>query len=455
MKITIFAGDKEEVIDIPDENVNEVVIPTFKPALENIQEKIREAVLNPIGTKRLSEIIKEKFGKPGKRGGPYHKVAIAAGTAARPDKHYLLSPPVLEELERAGIKDEDIVIVGGGGVHQEASPAQWEMKWGKELYNRFKNQMYSHTAPPPEYEKLRSPVKFMGFTSHNVPVSINKYAAESDVLIALGSVTMNVSKGFGGGAKMIMPGIACYQGITLNHALTPVHMRHGGSLEHNAGRLDINESGDIAGLDFIVNAVHNTEGDVVAVAAGHHFEAWESLLPICREMYVRTGIKPAEIFISTGLRKGSSVGGGLGLGALSMVEAGKDATKPGGTMIFAHKAGPRSCVFAHESCPYRKVCEDAFHAMKPRPWNELIEYCYHTPRWERRLQVSVVSTVMNEKEIVITGEGYTAQDFEGTGFRYIPTLSEAVEYAFKKHGKNAKANISPYGRMYLDPNSPE
>jgi len=42
--------------------------------------------------------------------------------------------------------------------------------------------MYSHSGPPQEYPKLHSPVKHIGFTNHNCPVDINKYAAESDLL---------------------------------------------------------------------------------------------------------------------------------------------------------------------------------------------------------------------------------------------------------------------------------
>ena len=440
-------GGKDEVIDIPEKNINEVIMPAYKPGLPDPEEKIREAILNPIGTRRLSEILKEKFGKPGKRGGPYHRVAIAVDSYNRPTKHSLLFPTVLEELQKAGVRDEDVVIVEGCGVHRPATPEEWERKWGKELRARFKNQMHSHTAPPREYQKFQSPVKFIGFTRHNCPVSINQYAAESDVLIALGQVSMNTNYGYGGGAKMILPGIASYEAIALSHHLASPESRSGGGRgQKNEGRLDINEMGDVAGLDFIVNVVHNTSGEVVAAAAGHHLEAWASLIPTCDQMYVQPKIKPADIYISSASPR-HTLSGAFATDSLWAIGGGNNATKRGGTMIIAHRAVWPQHPIAHLGCPYFKMCEDLVLACKPRPIDELVKRCYYMVRWGD-MAIFAISSIMNEKEVVITGEGFRAEDFEGSGFKYIPALNEAIDYAFKKHGKDATVNVSPMGGRF-------
>jgi hypothetical protein len=86
-------------------------------------------------------------------------------------------------------------------------------------------------------------------------------------------------------------------------------------------------------------------------------------------------------------------------------------------------------------------------AMKPRPIDELVQLCYYQIRWESP-GIYRASSVMNEKEIVVTGEGFRYEDFEGSGFRYIPTLDEAIDYAFRKHGKDASVNVSPYGGRF-------
>jgi nickel-dependent lactate racemase len=446
MEIKIPVGGKDEVIDIPQKNILEIIMPQFAPAVENAEEKIREAVMNPIGTKRLSEIAKERFGKPGKRGGPYNRVTIIADSYNRPTKHFLLFPPILEELQKAGIKDEDIFIVEGCGVHRGASPDEWERKWGKEFRARFKDRMFSHSAPPPEYEKFQSPVKFLGLTKHNCPVCINTYAAESDVLIVLGQISMNAFYAYGGGAKMILPGITSYEGIVLSHGLTPPGTRGGGNWRENPARSDINEMGDIAGIDFLVNVAHNVEGGIIAAAAGEHCQAWESLIPVIQGMYVKQSVKPADIYIASASPR-HTLSGAFATDHSWAIAGGNNATKKGGTMIIAHRAVWPQHPIAHKGCPWFKICEDKIKETKPGPMEELVRRCFHHPEWA---DPSILrgSLIMNEKEVVVTGEGYRDKDFEGSGFHYIPEFSKAIEYAFNKHGKDASVNVSPYGGRF-------
>jgi hypothetical protein len=192
--------------------------------------------------------------------------------------------------------------------------------------------------------------------------------------------------------------------------------------------------------------VHNVEGEIVAVAAGHQIEAWVSLLPICREIYIRSSIKPADIFITSASPR-HTLSGALATDHQWAVSGGNSATKVGGTMIIAHRAVWLQHPIAHRGCPYFKVCEDMIRATKPRPIDELIRISYSRRRWESP-HIFKFSSVMSEKEIVITGEGYRGEDFEGSGYKFIPTLDEAIAYAFKKHGKGATVNVSPYGGRF-------
>ena len=115
-------------------------------------------------------------------------------------------------------------------------------------------------------------------------------------------------------------------------------------------------------------------------------------------------------------------------------------------MIIAHRAVWPQHPVAHRGCPYFKVCEDMIHAMKPRPIDELVRVCYYRIRWESAM-IYRSSSVMTEREVVVTGEGYRPEDF-GDGFKYIPTFDEAIDYAFKKHGKDATVNVAPFGGRF-------
>ena len=93
------------------------------------------------------------------------------------------------------------------------------------------------------------------------------------------------------------------------------------------------------------------------------------------------------------------------------------------------------------------VSEDMIKAMKPGPIEEIVVLSYYMRRWEGTLLYKAC-TIMNEKEIVVTGVGYRDEDFEGSGFKYIPELDKAIDYAFGKHGEDASVNISPYGGRF-------
>jgi hypothetical protein len=129
------------------------------------------------------------------------------------------------------------------------------------------------------------------------------------------------------------------------------------------------------------------------------------------------------------------------------INGANHATRPGGTLIIAHRAVWPQHPIAHLGCPYYKVCENMIHNEKPRPMDELINVSYNDIRWESR-HLYAIGKVMNEKEIVVTGEGYRDEDFEGSGYRYIPAINEAIDYAIKKHGEDATVNVSPYGGRF-------
>ena len=51
MEIRMPVGGRDETIDIPKDNIGQIIMPLIEPALPDVEEKIRAAVLNPMGTK--------------------------------------------------------------------------------------------------------------------------------------------------------------------------------------------------------------------------------------------------------------------------------------------------------------------------------------------------------------------------------------------------------------------
>ena len=97
--------------------------------------------------------------------------------------------------------------------------------------------------------------------------------AEADFRICLGNIEFHYFAGYSGGAKAIMPGVSTPEAIQANHRMMVSPDAHAGKLEGNPIREDIEEAGEICGVDYIVNAVLDEHKNIVYAVAGDVTEA--------------------------------------------------------------------------------------------------------------------------------------------------------------------------------------
>ena len=157
--------------------------------LRDVPQAIRQALANPIGSPPLGELA-----KPGGR----VCIVFTDGTRASPD--HLLVPPMLAELERAGIKDEDITLLCGTGMHRPSTQAEKIAKLGAEIVNRY--QVADNEPQNP------AALVDLGITRGGVPVQVHHLAVEADLLIATGIVEPHQYAGYSGGSKTLAVGAA-------------------------------------------------------------------------------------------------------------------------------------------------------------------------------------------------------------------------------------------------------
>lgn len=119
--------------------------------------------------------------------------------------------PLINELNEAGIPDEDISIVFAQGTHRAQTPDEDIAVVGKEVARRIR--LYQHDCHD------RENLVLVGTTSHGTPVELNRRVVEADFVIVAGGIMPHLFAGFGGGRKMILPGVASWETIQKNHAL--------------------------------------------------------------------------------------------------------------------------------------------------------------------------------------------------------------------------------------------
>lgn len=259
-------GKTEICLTIPARNFLGLIEPKEKVGVQDPIVEVKRALNEPIGAKKIHEIAD-----------PGSKVAIVVDDATRPTPSHLMVPPIIEELKLAGVKDENITIIFGCGTHRPVTEEEALKILGENVVKRFK--VISHNCRAPD-------LIYIGTTPrHGTKVYINKVFADADIKILTGDICLHYYAGYGGGRKSILPGIAGEETIRANHAMLLHPNAKTGVLEGNPVHEDMMDAAKMANVDFILNVVINSKGEIVKAFAGDLEKAFYEGVKLVDEMY--------------------------------------------------------------------------------------------------------------------------------------------------------------------------
>lgn len=234
----------------------------------DVTAAIQEALARPVGSPPLRE-----FARPGQRA----CIVFTDITRASPD--HLLVTALLAELAAAGVRDEDITLLCGVGMHRASTPAEKVAKLGADVLAR-------HRVIDNEPQNPAALVD-LGMTPGGVPVKVHRAAVETDLLIATGIVEPHQYAGYSGGRKTVAVGAAGEALIAHTHG--PAFVDHPGTrlgrVEGNPFHEAITEAARRAGLRFILNVVLDDDKRILRVAAGEPELAFADLVAYARTVY--------------------------------------------------------------------------------------------------------------------------------------------------------------------------
>ncbi len=212
---------------------------------------IRNALQNPIGCSPLPNLVV-----------PGHRVAIVTSDITRPCPSALLLPAVIDDLNRGGVRDEDILVVFALGTHRPHTEAERKQLAGEAVYK----QVRCVDSDPTN-------CVFLGHTSRGTPVWVFRPLMETDVRVCLGNIEYHYFAGYSGGVKAIIPGVCNAETIRQNHRWMTEPGAITANLDNNPVRADIEEAGEMVGVQFILNVILDEDEKVVNAVAGHPLEA--------------------------------------------------------------------------------------------------------------------------------------------------------------------------------------
>ena len=224
-------------------------IEQYKPDFSE-NELVKNALENPIGTEKLSQLAKGK-----------NNIVIIASDHTRPVPSKVIIPFMLEEI-RKGSPDARITILIATGCHRGTTKEELVSKFGEEIVAN--ENIYIHDCDE------RSQLVNIGTLPSGGQCEINKIAMKADLLVAEGFIEPHFFAGYSGGRKSILPGIAGRTTVLANHCAEFINDDNArtGILENNPIHTDMLWAAKAAKLKFIVNVVLNAEKEVIYAVAG-------------------------------------------------------------------------------------------------------------------------------------------------------------------------------------------
>lgn len=272
--------------------------------------EIRSAFSKPIGSKTIRELATMR-----------EEAVIVVDDMTRATKAYQLIPYVLKELRNGGISNDHIRFIVGLGAHGSCDRIDFVKKMGEDVVAQF--PIYNHNP----FGNLT----YIGKTTRGTPVSINSEFMACDLKIGIGSIVPHPQAGFGGGAKIINPGVASLETINYNHgklggftgAVSKHHPTTGwGKYSNNVLRLDMEETARMAGLDIKVDAILNGKGQISKLFVGDVVTEFNEGVKMAKEVYSTSLPKEPDIVVANTYTKSNEASLTLWLATLTVREGG-------------------------------------------------------------------------------------------------------------------------------------
>ena len=411
--VEIQYGEKVIVIELPFQSI--IAFPHIKhiEKINNEMNEFTKCLRNPIGTLPLSEMVVDK-----------KNAIVVIPDLTRPMPISSMLPLIVDELNKGGLKDENIKAVIALGTHRAMTEKEIVTMVGKEVHDRIR--VVNH-----DWDNSEALV-CMGKTPNGTWIDVNKEVYEADFVVGLSSVKPHRGAGWSGGAKIIDPGVCGKRTIDGTHYMDVNYATQEitGILK-NPIREEMEQIAKAVGLNFSINLVLNENDEIVHISSGDFILAHKKAVEFAETIY-RDPQKEKGDYLICGSGKWapdfwSSVQG---------IFPAEYLVKEGGTVV----------IFA--SCPeglspeHPQLSEFGY-----RPLREIFKLVNEGAITDLAAagHMATVSRILVEKNIecILVSEGFPREVAELMGLKWVENHQEAIDYIFKKHTMSARGYVFP------------
>ncbi len=257
---------------LPSDKHVEVLRPAVLISPRCVEDILANSLANPINSVPFLEFIK--------RGAPI--TIIVPDKTRRSGVSHIL-PFLLKILHSEGYQKKDIRILFANGTHGPQTEEEKCSILGNEIFNSY--QIFEND--PHSTENFVD----VGLTAAGTEVSIHRLVVESKTVISMGAISHHYFAGFGGGAKLLVPGVCSYKTVLQNHNLTITEdgdFHPGcreGTLDGNPVYCDIVEAYKLCPPMFYFGILLDADGAINEIVCGESIAAHRKGAEIADSMF--------------------------------------------------------------------------------------------------------------------------------------------------------------------------
>ncbi len=333
-------------------------------------------------------------------------------------------PPLLEQLERAGVPDDRVTLLCATGTHRQATPAEMEELVGTAIAARY--TIVDHDATSDAHVRVGD--------VDGTPILLQREYVEADVRILTGFVEPHFFAGFSGGPKGVCPGLAATATILEAHHPRRIADAHAtfvtraGNPVHDFVRAAAALAPPHLSLDVAINRGRR----VTAVFAGPLPVAHDAACAHVQASAVRGVAAPFDLVVSTN--------GGYPLDrnlyqAVKGMAAAERIVRDAGIVVMA------------------AACEDGVPAggsfarlLREATTPAQLAGADGGPDLDR-WQAQVLGRVLSRAEVLFHGGGLDPAEIEDALLVPAPDLDDAVAGALRRLGPGVRVAVIPEGPL--------
>ena len=201
MSINLHYGKSFVSLQLPADVAPAILRKPRMPVASNPAKSVREALQNPIGVPKLSELASGA-----------KSACIAICDITRPVPNYLFLRPLIEALAAVGVPLNGITVLIATGLHRPNE--------GDELAELVGDPwVLNNVTVCNHFARKDSDHVNLGRTkTRGTVVKLDRRFVDADLRIATGLVEPHFMAGYSGGRKVIAPGLAHAETITTFHS---------------------------------------------------------------------------------------------------------------------------------------------------------------------------------------------------------------------------------------------